>query len=131
VYRRFLILKIPFFEECHQLESLNPAEIISDTAALFSRTPEPQMVAQEQWEHQQSTLTLVVPVSMNHVFRLLALQPITMPSTSIEILSQPRPEFRPRTEKEYRESTHNIRCSKGSRHEYPTIKVHPTLCLRE
>ncbi|CAF1457995.1 unnamed protein product [Adineta ricciae] len=44
-------------------------------------------------------------------------------SKPIEIVSPPRTEFRPRTERESRDSSHFLRCDKTSKHEHPTIKL--------
>ncbi|CAF1454471.1 unnamed protein product [Adineta ricciae] len=44
-------------------------------------------------------------------------------SKPIEIISPPRTEFRPRTERESRDSSHFLRCNKTSKHEHPTIKL--------
>lgn len=46
-----------------------------------------------------------------------------MESKKINIKSQPRSRFRPRTQNESRNASHYIRCEMNDQHEYPTIIV--------
>jgi hypothetical protein len=47
----------------------------------------------------------------------------TMESKKIQILSHPRPNFRPRTQNESKNASHYIRCEGSGPYEYPTIAV--------
>jgi hypothetical protein len=46
-----------------------------------------------------------------------------MESKKIQILSQPRANFRPRTQNESKNASHYLRCEVNSQYEYPTIAV--------
>jgi hypothetical protein len=47
----------------------------------------------------------------------------TMESKKIQILSQPRANFRPRTQNESKNASHYLRCEVNSQYEYPTIAI--------
>jgi hypothetical protein len=47
----------------------------------------------------------------------------TADSKKIQIIGQPRPDYRPRTQNESKTSSHYIRCEDGVKPEYPTTSV--------
>lgn len=53
----------------------------------------------------------------------LVLEYDTFQSKRIQIKSQPRAKYRPRTHNESKNSAHYIRCEEGVKPEYPTILV--------
>ena len=57
----------------------------------------------------------------------VVLQFDTFESQNIMILSNPRGEFRPRTQNECKFTSHYLRCEPNSSYEYPTISV----CINE
>lgn len=51
------------------------------------------------------------------------MQAASLKPTKIEIISQPRQKFRPRTQNESKNSSHYLRCADGDKNEHPTIHV--------
>jgi len=54
---------------------------------------------------------------------VLAIEYDTIESKQIQIISEPRPKFRPRTQNECKNSSHYIRCQENVKPEYPSIAV--------
>jgi len=60
---------------------------------------------------------------LNNSILCLVLQFDSMETKKIQIKSQPREKFRPRTQNERKNASHYIRCEQNRPDEYPTIYV--------
>lgn len=79
---------------------------------------------QRKFNHDIISLDTLQPGTVNPVWISgVNIQNDKYESGKIEILSNPRAKFRPRTEKESKESSHYIRCEENMPFEYPTILV--------
>lgn len=64
-----------------------------------------------------------VNIQNDFSYQLQTLQFDALASSKIQIISQPRASFRPRTVNESKSASHYIRCETNSEHEYPTIYI--------
>jgi hypothetical protein len=79
--------------------------------------------SEERVEHQQSMYIFLSFAKMNYLAIILVIQFNGSQSEKIRIKCNPRSKFRPRFEKESKDSTHYIRCEDHIQPQHPTIYV--------